>query len=135
MANSKQFKEAFVSLSFFHISNPVICILIQIKFVSSIELPDRVSAVTFSDITSTSTTISWNDNSWKKNPFNYIIDCFGCSKGNIFPIETEQRSVIIKKLNASTIYKIGVAVNNSITVLTDELLFETVELHTNVGGR
>ena len=98
-------------------------------------MPDRVSAVTFSDITSTSTTISWNDNSWKKNPFNYIIDCFGCSKGNIFPIETKQRSVIIKKLNASTIYKIGVAVNNSITVLTDELLFETVELHTNVGGR
>ena len=98
-------------------------------------MPDRVSAVTFSDITSTSATISWNYNSWKKNLFNYIIDCFGCSRGNIFPIETEQSSVIIKKLVASTVYKIDVAVNNSITVLTDELLFETAELHTNIGGR
>ena len=98
-------------------------------------MPDRVSAVTFSDITSTSTIISRIDNSLKKNPFNYIIDCFGCSEGNIFPIETEQSSVIIKKLKASTIYKISAAVNNSITMLTDELLFETAELHTKVGGR
>lgn len=128
-------RKSYLLLSFFHISNPVICILIQIKFLSSIGLPDRVSTVTFSNITSTSTIISWNDNSWKKNPFNYIIDCFGCPKRNIFPIETEKSSVIIKKLNASTIYKISVAVNNSITVLTDELLFETAELHTKVGGR
>ena len=108
--------------------------LIQIKYVSTIELPDRVAAITFSDITSTSVNISWNDDSLKENPFNYIIDCFGCSKQNIFHVETEQSSVIIKNLNASTIYNISVAVNNSITVLADELLYETAELHTKVGG-
>ena len=70
----------------------------------------------------------------KENPFNYIVDCFGCSKQNIFPVESEKTSVIIKKLNASTIYNISVAVNNSITVLADKLLYKTAELHTNVGG-
>ena len=104
------------------------------KYVSTIELPDRVSAVTFSDITSASVIISWTDTSLKKNPFNYIIDCFGCSKQNIFPVETEKTSVIIKNLNASTMYNISVAVNNSITVLTDKLQYETAELHTKVGG-
>ena len=94
-----------------------------------------MSAVNFSDITSTSVNISWIDNSSKDNPFNYIIDCFGCSKQNIFPIETEKTNVIIKNLNASTIYNISVAVNNSITVLTDRLLYETAELHTKVGGK
>ena len=97
-------------------------------------MPDRVSHVTFSDITSASVNISWTDKSLKKNPFNYIIDCFGCSKQNIFPVETEKTSVIIKNLNASTMYNISVAVNNSITVLTDKLQYETAELLTKVGG-
>ena len=109
--------------------------LIQAKYIFTIEVPVRVSAVNFSDITSTSVNISWIDNSSKENPFNYIIDCFGCSKQNIFPIETEKTNVIIKNLNASTIYNISVAVNNSITVLTDKLLYETAELHTKVGGK
>lgn len=104
------------------------------KNFSTIELPDRVSAVTFSDITSTSVNISWTDNSSKKNPFNYLIDCFGCSKQNIFPVQTEKTSMILKNLNASTIYNISVGVNNSITVLTDKLIYETAELHTKVGG-
>ena len=78
--------------------------------------------------------ISWTGKSSKKNLFNYIIDCFGCSKQNIFPVKTEKTSVIIKNLNASTIYNISVAVNNSISVLTDKLLYETAELHTKVGG-
>ena len=47
----------------------------------------------------------------------------------------EQNSVIIKNLNASTIYNISVAVNNSISVLADKLLYQTAELHTKVGGR
>ena len=104
------------------------------KYFSTIELPEQVSAITFLDITSTSVNISWIDKFPKKNPFNYIIDCFGCSKQNIFPVETEQSSVIIKHLNASTIYNISIAVNNSISVLTDELLYETAKLHTKVGG-
>lgn len=108
--------------------------LILIKRVSFIELPDRVSVITFSDITSTSVNISWIYNSENENPFNYIIDCFGCSKQNVFPVEAEQSSVIIKNLNASTIYNISVAVNNSITVLADKILYETAELHTKVGG-
>lgn len=104
------------------------------KHFSTIELPDRASAVTFSDITSTSVNISWTDNSLKRNLFNYLIDCFGCSKQNIFPVETEKTSMILKNLNASTIYNISVAVNNSITLLTGKLLYETAELHTKVGG-
>ena len=104
------------------------------KYFSTIELPERVSDVTFSDITSASVNISWTDKFSKKNPFNYIIDCFGCSKQNTFPVETEKTSVIIKSLNASTIYNISVAVNNSITVLTDKLLYKTEKLHTKVGG-
>ena len=102
--------------------------------ISTIELPGRVSAIFFSFITSTSVNISWIDSSTKENHFNYIIDCFGCAKENIFPVETEQSTVIVKNLNASTIYNISVAVNNSITVLVDELLFETAELHSEVGG-
>ena len=47
----------------------------------------------------------------------------------------EQNSVIIKNLSASTIYNISVAVNNSISVLADKLLYQTAELHTKVGGR
>ena len=42
--------------------------------------------------------------------------------------------MILKNLNASTIYNISVGVNNSITVLTDKLIYETAELHTKVGG-
>ena len=108
--------------------------LIQVKYFFTIELPDRVSNITFSDTTSASVKISWIDNSLKENPFNYIVDCFGCSKQNIFPVETEKTSVIIKKLNASTIYNISVAVNNSVTVLADKLQYKTAELHTNIGG-
>ena len=109
--------------------------LIQVKYIFTLELPVRVSAIKISDITSTSVNISWIDISSKENPFNYIIDCFGCSKQNIFPVETEKTSVVIKNLNASTIYNISVAVNNSISVLTDKLLYETAELHTKVGGK
>lgn len=97
-------------------------------------MPDQVSAITFSYITSTSVKISWTNNSAKKGAFNYVIDCFGCSKCSIFPINTEETSVIVKKLDPSTLYSIGVAVNNSITALTGKLLYKRAEFHTKVDG-
>ena len=99
-----------------------------------IELPNRVSAVTFSDVTSTSVNISWTDNGAKKQPFNYIIDCFGCCKSNVFPIETKQTSVIIGNLDPSTLYNIGVTVSNGVTALTGKFLYEAAELQTKIGG-
>ena len=101
----------------------------------TIELPDRVSAMTLSDITSTSVNISWTDNSEKREPFNYVIDCFGCCKSNVFPIETKQTSAVIENLDPSTFYNVGVAVSNSITAITGKFLFETAQLQTKVGGR
>ena len=97
-------------------------------------MPDQVSAITFSYITGTSVKISWTDNSPKKGSFNYIIDCFGCSKCKIFPINTEKTSVVVKNLDPSTLYSIGVAVNNSITALTDKLLYKKATFHTEVEG-
>lgn len=97
-------------------------------------MPDQVTAITFSYITSTSVKLSWTDNSARKGAFNYIIDCFGCSKCKIFPIHTKQTSVIVKKLDPSTHYSIGIAVNNSITALTGKLLYKRAEFHTKVEG-
>lgn len=68
----------------------------------------------------------------RKGAFNYIIGCFGCSKCKIFPIHTKQTSVIVKKLDQSTHYSIGIAVNNSITALTGKLLYKRAEFHTKV---
>ena len=103
-------------------------------YIFTIELPDRVSEITFSDITSTSVKISWTDNSTKKGAFNYIIDCFSCSKCIIFPVHTEETSVTVKNLDPSTRYTVGVAVNNSITALTGKLLYKRAEFYTNVEG-
>ena len=100
----------------------------------TIELPDRVSAITFSDITSTSVNISWTDNAAKKQPFNYIIEYFGCCKSNVFPIETKKTSIIIEHLDPSTLYNIGVAVSNGITALTGKFLYEKAELQTEIEG-
>ena len=97
----------------------------------SIELPDRVSNITFTEITESSANISWT---FVGEAFHYTIDCNGCSKRNIFPVDTNQRSTILRGLDASTQYNISVTVNNNITQLTYQSLYQFSVLHTRAGG-
>ena len=97
----------------------------------SIELPDRVSSVTFTEITESSANISWT---FVGEAFHYTIDCSGCSKPNIFPVDTNQTSVTLQGLDASTLYNISVTANNNITRLTNQSLYRFSVLHTRAGG-
>ena len=97
----------------------------------SIELPDRVSSVTFTEITESSANISWT---FVGEAFHYTIDCNGCSKPNIFPVDTNQTSVTLRGLDASTQYNISVTVNNNITWLTNQSLYKFSLLRTSAGG-
>ena len=97
----------------------------------SIELPDRVSNITFKDVTKSSANISWT---FVGEAFHYTIDCNGCSKPNIFPVDTHQTSMILRGLDASTQYNISVTVNNNITRLTSQSLYQFSVLHTRAGG-
>ena len=97
----------------------------------SIELPDRVSNIIFTEITKSSANISWT---FAGKAFHYTIDCNGCSKPNIFPVDTNQTSTILRGLDASTLYNISVTVNNSITRLTNKSLYQFSVLHTRAGG-
>ena len=97
----------------------------------SIELPDRVSNITFTEITKSSANISWT---FVREAFYYTIDCIGCSEPNIFPVDTNQTSMILRGLDASTQYNISVTVNNNITQLTNESLYKYSVLHTRAGG-
>ena len=97
----------------------------------SIELPDRVSNVTFTEITESSANISWT---FVGEAFHYTIDCNGCSKPSIFPVDTDQTSVTLRGLDASTLYNISVTVNNNITRLTNQSLYRFLLLHTRAGG-
>ena len=99
----------------------------------SIELPDRVSNVKFTDITDSSANISWIGVG-RNESCHYTIDCHNCDKLNTFPVNTIQASVVLEKLDASTQYNISVTVNNSITVLTRKSLYEFAELQTRAGG-
>ena len=90
----------------------------KILLIFFIELPNRVSNIKFSGVTSSSVNISWSENVTKKEDYNYIIDCIGCYKRNIFPVETNQTYVILKNLDSSSLYYITVAIHNSVTVLT-----------------
>ena len=104
-------------------------------FILSIELPDRVSNITFTEITKSSANISWTFvNKDEKPIYNYTIDCCGCSKSNIFPVDTDQTSVILRGLDASTQYNISVTVNNNITRLTNRSLYKFSILNTSAGG-
>ena len=101
----------------------------------SIELPDRVSNITFTEITKSSANISWTFVNKNGEPlYNYTIDCYGCIKSNIFPVDTNQASVILRGLDASTQYNISVTVNNNITWLTNQSLYKFFVLHTRAGG-
>ena len=97
----------------------------------SIELPDRVSNVTFTDVTKSSANMSWT---FVGEVFHYTINCNGCSKPNIFPVDTNQTSVILRGLDASTQYNISVTVKNNITWLTNHSLYQFSVLHTGPGG-
>ena len=97
----------------------------------SIELPDRVSNITFTEITKSSANVSWT---FVGEAFHYTIDCNGCSKPNIFPVDTNQTNMILRGLDASTQYNISVTVNNSITRLTNQSLYQFSVLHTRAGG-
>lgn len=103
-------------------------------FVFTIELPSRVSNIKFSSVTSSSVNVSWSDNVIKTRPYSYIIDCIGCYKRTIFPIETEQTYVILKDLDPTSLYYITVAVNNNITVLTGKSLSESGTFRTQNKG-
>ena len=96
-----------------------------------IELPDRVSSITFTEITKSSANISWT---FVEEAFYYTIDCNGCSKPNIFPVDTNQTSEILRGLDASTQYNISVTVNNNITWLTNQSLYKFSMLRTSAGG-
>ena len=97
----------------------------------STELPDRVSNIIFTEITKSSANISWT---FRGKAFHYTIDCNGCSKPNIFPVDTNQTSTILRGLDASTLYKISVTVNNNITRLTNQSLYQFSVLRTRAGG-
>ena len=97
----------------------------------SIELPDRVSNIIFTEITESSANISWT---FVGEAFHYTIDCNGCSKPNIFPVDTNQTSVTLRGLDASTQYNISVTVNNNITRLTNQSLYRFSLLDTRAGG-
>ena len=97
----------------------------------SIELPDPVSNIIFTKITKSSANISWT---FVGKAFHYTIDCNGCGKRNIFPVDTNQTSTILRGLDASTLYNISVTVNNSITLLTNQSLYQFSVLHTGAGG-
>ena len=100
----------------------------------SIELPDRVLNVSFTEITKSSANISWRFVNRDGEAFHYTINCNGCSRSYIFPVNTNQTSVILRGLDASTQYNISVTVNNSITRLTGEALYKFSMLHTSTGG-
>ena len=95
-----------------------------------IELPDSVCNITFTEITKSSAHISWT---FVGEAFHYTTDFNGCSKSNIFPIDTNQTSVILRGLDVSTQYNISVTVNN-ITQLTKHSLYKFFVLHTRAGG-
>ena len=97
----------------------------------SIELPDRVSNVTFTDVTKSSANMSWT---FVGETFHYTISCNGCSKPNIFPADTNQTSVTLRGLDASAQYNISVTVNNRITWLTNHSLYQFSVLNTGPGG-
>ena len=97
----------------------------------SLELPDRVSNITFTEITKSSANISWT---FVGKALHYTIDCNDCSKPNIFPVDTNQTSMTLKELDASTQYNISVTVNNNITWLTNQSLYQFSVLHTRPGG-
>ena len=97
----------------------------------SIELPDRVSNIAFTEITKSSANISWT---FLGEAFHYTIDCNGCSKPNIFPVDTNQTSTILRGLDASTQYNISVTVSNNITRLTSQSLYQFSVLNTRAGG-
>ena len=101
----------------------------------TIELPNRVSNIRFSNITSSSAIVLWSDSVTKTEPYNYIIDCIGCYKRSSFPVETEQTYVILKNLDASSLYYITVAVNNNITMITGKWLYESRTFHTRSKGK
>ena len=97
----------------------------------SIELPDRVSNIAFTEITKSSANISWT---FVGEAFHYTIDCNDCSKPNIFPVDTNQTSTILRGLDASTQYNISVTVSNNITRLTNRSLYQFSVLNTRAGG-
>ena len=97
----------------------------------SLELPDRVSNIAFTEITKSSANISWT---YVGGAFHYTIDCNGCSKPNIFPVDTNQTSTILRGLYASTQYNISVTVSNNITRLTNRSLYQFSVLNTRAGG-
>lgn len=94
------------------------CFIKSILLIFFIELPNRVSNIKFSGVTSSSVNISWSDSVTKKEHYNYIIDCIGCYKRNVFPVETDQTYIILKNLDPSTLYYVTIAINNSVTILT-----------------
>ena len=100
----------------------------------SIELPDRVWDVRFTEVTKSSANMSWRFINRDGEAFHYTIDCNGCSKSYIFPVNTNHTSVILRGLDASTQYNISVIVNNSITRLTGQSLYKFSMLHTRAGG-
>ena len=71
-------------------------------YIFPIELPDRVSKITFTEITKSSANISWSFVNNVGEAFHYRIDCSDCSKPNIFPVDTNQTSLILRGLDAST---------------------------------
>ena len=104
-------------------------------FFFTIELPRRVSNIKFSSITSSSVNVSWSDSVTRTEPYNYIIDCIGCYKRSIFPVETEQTYVILNNLDPSSLYYITVAVNNNITKITGNWLSESGTFLTKSKGK
>lgn len=105
----------------------VICI-----FIVAIELPDQVSNLTITSITSMSVKISWQN---KARYLHYIINCSGCTRKEIFPNQTRSESVTLENLSPSTTYNISIAVSNNITEITGVLNHAFAVFTTDPGSK
>ena len=105
---------------------------IKLTFYSSIELPDQVSNLTVTDITSMSVKLSWQD---KTRSRYYIVNCIGCPQKDIFPIERKSESVTLESLSPSTTYNISIAVSNNITEITGVLNHTFAVFTTDPGSK
>ena len=102
-------------------------------FTLTIELPDQVSNIIVSDISSTSVNITWHDKA-KLKAKNYTVGCNSCTL-DTFPVQTKTESVFLESLSPSTTYNISIAVSNSITEITGLLNRNFIVFTTVPGGK
>ena len=76
--------------------------------------------------------ISWQN---KARSWYYIVNCSGCTRKDIFPIQTKSESVILESLSPLTTYNISIAVSNNITEITGVLNHTFAVFTTDPGSK